>query len=182
VVDPKLTELLSVCRRLIEDGVLLDSEVHYLNRWLQQHSRVASRFPGQQIGARLKRIFADGVISDEERSELLALLRKATRESSEPQTPSAPLVELALTNPPPPIEFLNRHFCLTGRFYGGSVKWCRHQIEKRGGDVQNQVDASTDYLLIGAAGDTDPGVVKAAPLFRETLKIISEAHWLRSLT
>ncbi|MBM3839823.1 MAG: hypothetical protein FJ398_18000 [Verrucomicrobia bacterium] len=182
MTDPKLTELLSVCRRLIEDGVLLDSEVQYLKRWLQENPRIASRFPGQQIAARLQRIFADGAITEDERIELLSLLRKAARDSTPRPASTAPPVEWTFDASLPEVEFMNRHFCLAGQFYCGSFRWCKHQVEKRGGDAQPELNPSTDYLVIGAVGGPDPADMRKAGQFRERLRIIPEAHWLRFLT
>ena len=181
MIEKKLKELLSVCRGLIEDGILLENEVHYLNRWLQANARVTSRFPGQQVAARLKRIYADGIITEEEKTELLELLRKATRDPAQPRASPATSVELPFDLPAPEVQFMNRNFCLAGRFFSGSARWCRNRIGQRGGEVHDQPNPSTDYLVIGAAGDIEPIVLTKATMLREKLKIISEEHWLKAL-
>ena len=181
MTDRKLHELLSICRRLIEDSVLLDEEVHTLNRWLQGNPQTASRFPGQQVAARLKRIYADGVVTDEERNELLHLLRKATRYPGKSAESSTPAPELPCDVPPPEVHFMNRHFCLAGKFYCGSAKWCKNQIETRGGEVDEKPGTSTHYLVIGGAAGNDPKIREMASLRRELLKVISEDHWLKFL-
>ncbi|MBM3838058.1 MAG: hypothetical protein FJ398_08845 [Verrucomicrobia bacterium] len=181
MIEKRFKELLLVCRRLIHDGVLLEDEVRYLNLWLQANPQVAFRFPGQQVAARLKRIYADGVVTEEERKDLLDLLRKATRDPGQTQARTATSVNLPFDHPAPEVHFMNRHFCLAGRFFCGSPRWCRTRIEACGGEVDDQPKPSTDYVVIGAAGDSDPNLLEKVAGIREKLKVISEEHWLNAL-
>ena len=42
MTDQKLNELLGICRQLIEDGAVVESEVHCLNRCLKSFRRSIS--------------------------------------------------------------------------------------------------------------------------------------------
>jgi len=185
VSDNQLSPLLILCRKLIEDGVVHEGEARELRQWLAVNKQAASRFPGAQIAARLDRIFADGVISNEEREDLLHLLRKATREPSTTTSMPAPsqlqtadISTLPFSEEKP--EFLNKNFVLLGNFVTGSRGWCQHQIAKRGGEVQLKADSETNYIVIGAGG-ISPAELESAKSNEITAVYLREETWVKAL-
>jgi DNA polymerase-3 subunit epsilon len=70
-------ELLGICRGIVADGKVTNSEVAYLARWLEKAGHIDS-WPGTEILEMVERIVADDYISKEEKAELFALLTKVT--------------------------------------------------------------------------------------------------------
>ena len=69
-----LGELLSVARGLMADEELTNSEIRFLNDWLEERYTMTSSFPGNIIHQRIKDVLEDGVITEEERSHLVDTL------------------------------------------------------------------------------------------------------------
>ena len=65
-----LSELLGLARGLLADQELSDSEISFLDDWLNQRSAMTSSFPGNVIHARIKEVLEDGVVTEEERSAM----------------------------------------------------------------------------------------------------------------
>ena len=116
-----LNELLGLCRGIILDGVVSETEVTGLAEWIRTHDEVLDAWPADVIAARLERILADGIIDDDERSELQLLLEEVTGSDAETAALESRATTLPLDDPPPTIEILHRSFCFTGRFYFGTA-------------------------------------------------------------
>lgn len=126
-----VNEMLGLCRGLIADGVLTEGEVVCLNNWVRSNSEVAVLFPIREITERLHRIFADGVITDEERSELLELLQKVTGQEGVFDEPKA--TAACFDDPLPEIVIPGMSFSFTGKFASGTRSWCVQKIIDREG-------------------------------------------------
>ena len=100
---------------------------------------------------RLQRIYADGVVTDEERSDLLALLQDATGQKTV-EAVTAP-TSLPLDNPAPPIGFRGESFCFTGKFASGLRSWCESETAARGGLCLPGVSSKLRFLVIGSVGN-----------------------------
>jgi putative phage-type endonuclease len=70
-----MAELLEVCRGIIADGVVTTEEVVSLSRWLEE-AGVMVESPGTEIAQTVERIMADGMVTEDERKELLSLLQR----------------------------------------------------------------------------------------------------------
>jgi len=82
----EISEMLGICRGIIVDGLVSAAEVEFLKNWLCTHPQAAGAFPGSVIAARLNRIYADGVVSDEERADLFSLLQDVTGQETTADT------------------------------------------------------------------------------------------------
>jgi len=56
-----LDEMLGLCKGIILDGEVLETEATALAQWIERHPDVQSCFPANVIYKRLRRVFADGV-------------------------------------------------------------------------------------------------------------------------
>ena len=179
-----VNEMLGLCRGLIADGVLTEGEVACLNNWVRANSEVATLFPIRAITERLQRIFADRVVTDEERSDLLELLQKTTGQEgvfSEAKTTTA-----VFDDPLPEIVIPGKAFCFTGKFAAGTRTWCVQRIIDRGGVFHDLPKHETNYLVIGVLASRDWAfssfgrkIERALELKRTSqLRIVPEEHWL----
>lgn len=179
--------LLGICSGLTADGALNNAEIAFLNTWITQNSEVTACWPGSAIADRLNIILADGIITDEERAELVALLRDisgnefADTGSAAPAAPAVPYdTEMA-------IDFIGRSFCLTGTFAHGSRSTCEALVEQLGGIVAGGVNGKLDYLVVGTGisehwANTTYGRKIETAIERKARygkpAIIAEADWL----
>jgi hypothetical protein len=75
IVRKSLNNLMGIVNGLVCDNQLPDTEIHYLATWLEQNREIADEYPANIVFRRVREVLADGVITDEERAELLADLK-----------------------------------------------------------------------------------------------------------
>jgi hypothetical protein len=169
--------LLTFCQSLINDGVLLPWEVQSLNAFLGANKEYSTTFPGQHIAARLHRIYADGRITEDERADLLYLLRIVTKTEIPPDPEEADLT----FDEPEVVRFGGKHFCFHGKFVCGSARWLRRATEDCGAVFQEELDSSTNCVVIGSEGSLIKSFVRRVLEQRASLRVLSEKKWLELL-
>lgn len=184
-----LGELLGIARGLLADEQLTNEEIHFLHDWLEERHRIASSFPGNVIQERVREVLEDGVITEEERSHLVATLNLLIEDRLEELAEQVDLTELWFDEAGL-IEFKSARFCLTGNFVYGPLDICKTAIEKKGGVVLPSVTDKAQFLVVGALGvdewrDGGLGVeIEAAMRLRargQAIKIIPEDCWVAQL-
>jgi len=74
-IDTKATQtLLGICSGLMADATLNNKEIFYLQTWLTEHENIVNSWPGSAIYNRINEVLADGIVTDEERTDLIKLL------------------------------------------------------------------------------------------------------------
>lgn len=138
-----------LCSGVLADGILTQEEVQYLASWLEQHPELTTEWPASVIIERIGRVMSDGSMDAGEEGELMALLLQfingALIETNAPILSNA----IPLDDPPPPITFGGRTFCLTGQFACGHRREVENTIKELGGKVLSSFRGDMDYLLIG---------------------------------
>lgn len=190
VEDRKIDELIGLCRGVLADGVLMQSEAEFLLDWLARNRDVANRWPANVIYERIDRALADGVMDEEEERALLETLMDVTGEPALGlDAPSLP-ARLPLDDPPPLVTFAGRTFCFTGKFLFGSRGDVEGAAKKRGALVCATPNRRTDYLVIGAVGSRDwmhstfgRKIEKAAALRAEGcgISVLTEELWVEAI-
>jgi NAD-dependent DNA ligase len=190
VNDRLVAELLGVVRGAICDGIVTATEARALAQWVDSHPEVVQGFPGDLIAERLARIFADGHVNDDEREDLLTLLRDLVGEPAQHTGHLNHATRLPLDDPPPSLVFAGHEYCLTGKFAYGTRKGCEQAVIERGGTVHSDVRARTNVLVIGTFG-SDAWVqsswgrkILAAMDARNAgraIRIVAEEHWVAHL-
>jgi NAD-dependent DNA ligase len=188
ILRREVSELLGLCRGIIADGVVSPEEVQFLTNWLATHPMACCSFPGSAIVARLQRIYEDGVVTEEERTDLLHLLQDATGQK-DIQTVTAP-TSLPLDDPPPTVIFGGSTFCFTGKFASGTRSWCQSETTSKGGICLPGINRQLRYLVIGSVGNerwahsSFGNKIEKAISLKEggaNLSIIEEEHWLKAI-
>lgn len=146
-----LGELLGVARGLMADEELTNSEIRFLDDWLEQRYTMTSSFPGNIIHQRIKEVLEDGVITEEERSHLVDTLNLLIDDRLEDLAEQVDLTELWFDEVGL-IEFNKARFCLTGNFVFGPRDVCKTAIERRGGIVKSSVGDEIQFLVVGGLG------------------------------
>ena len=189
-LNRSLGALVGIAQGLICDAHLNDSEITFLNSWLNGNENVSLSWPGDVIHARVKDVLADGVVTGEERKYLLETLQKLIGGTLEELQQTTHVSELMLDNVPS-VNFAGNTFCLTGEFVFAPRSHCAEAIERRGGKVATAVSKKLNYLVIGGLGSPEwkhgsfgTKVEKAMALKREgaALLVVHEDHWANSLS
>ena len=71
-------ELIGFLTGVASDGMLNDEEVDALNEWLNRNESIKDRWPASVILDRLNHILDDGIITDDERKNLLVTVNQVT--------------------------------------------------------------------------------------------------------
>lgn len=189
VQDRLIDELIGICRGIIADGIIDESEAIFLGQWIENHREVAEKWPANLVYARVTEMLRDGVLSSDEQAELLETLRNLTGEGS-PLQPEHQPTSLPLSEPIPEIEFQNKSFCFTGKFVFGSTVDCADTIQEVGGVVDENPTQETDYLVIGEFCSPDwvhttfgRSIERAVELQEQGhgIHIVSERQWVDAL-
>ena len=146
-----LNELQGLAHGLMADAELTDSEITYLDEWLDKRHAITTSFPGNVLHQRIKEVLADGVVTEEEREHLVSTLNSLIEGRLIDLAGEVDLSELWFDETGP-IEFYNNSFCLTGNFVYGPINVCKSVIEYRGGEVLPMVESDLQYLVVGGLG------------------------------
>lgn len=189
-VERDVAEMLGLVKGVPADGVVTDLEARKLWDWTDAHRDVVSVWPGKVLASRLKRIFADGHVSDEEREDLQELLELLVGGEGGLIAKESTSTELPIDRPPPSIEIPDRVFVLTGRFAFGPRHECEKALKRIGGWVETRVTRRTDFVVIGTFGSRDwiqtthGRKIQKAVDYREKYgapHIIAEDHWANAI-
>ena len=185
-------DLLSICEGMLADKELNPAEAEYLKKWIERHPQHHRSWPFPDLIARIDAIFADGVASPEECTELGDILnsligaRVVHTDARLPGAGMAGPTQLIFDDPAPEVIFPEREFCVTGIFSFGKRGVIERAIQSRGGATVKAPRTSTHYVLVGSF--VSPGwanenygtkVERALSLRKngEPVAIIGEEHW-----
>lgn len=182
--------LLGICAGITADGAVHEREVQFLSTWLAEHPDVTTLWPGSEIAKRVRAIMGDGVVTTEEREDLMTTLQQISGNhfnqtgAAVPQGPTLPIDD------DPSIFFRHMTFCFTGRFLYGTRASCERAILGLGGTAVDSISKNLNYLVIGAmiepqwANTTYGRKIEKAVAYRDDgtdLVIVSERQWTAAL-
>lgn len=184
--ERKVDELIGICKGVTADGVLTVEEVQILVKWLESNKNATSKWPGNILAERIKEIVSDGIINENELTELFQILKKTMGGIPELNLPTS----LPFDNPEPEVTFNGKIFCFTGNFSYGTRDECESEVINRGGIVQSNPTRKTNYLVLGSFGNEEwihsLYGRKIEHVIRQKSKgfpiaIVSEEHWAKHL-
>lgn len=183
-VNKAVNEMLGVIQGILFDGHITDKEALALKEWIKAHKDIHQIWPVFIIAERLERIFSDGKVDDEERSELKELLERTIGGGIKRAT------QLPLSEPLPELVYEGKVYVFTGKFAYGTRKYCEEAASSLGARCVGAVSTATDFLVIGDIGSEDWKYSKWGTKIHDAvnfiaeglpIKIISEEHWVSSL-
>jgi hypothetical protein len=189
VATRNMDELIGMCRMVLADGHVDDTEANFLLNWIESHYHARDVWPGNMLYERLSHAMLQGHIDPAEESDLLEVLGKV---AGGPPTTGNPGVSGAIPfdHPPPVIVYPSQRFVLTGRFVYGDRSRVEKTIESRGGECSDSVSAKCGYLIVGTIGSDEwlhsnfgTKIAKAVEMKTagKQIKIVTEQHWAESL-
>ncbi|MCF3935054.1 BRCT domain-containing protein [Acuticoccus sp. M5D2P5] len=184
----QIDELIGLARGIAADGAINQAEAEVLATWLAANASASESPIIWILYTRVGEMLSDGVLDDDEKSELLATLTKLTGDPSE-LGEELKATTLPLCDPAPAVRFTDEKFCFTGTFAYGCRKTCENVAKLHGGDAGGLLK-STTYLVIGTyVSDAwvystyGRKIEKACQMRAKGLPIaiISEDHWVRAV-
>jgi NAD-dependent DNA ligase len=182
--------LIGICSGIVADDHLNDREVQFLSTWMAEHPGVAEQWPGSEVVRRIREIMADGIITAEERTDLLDALQKISGNffsetgAAAEEGPALPIDD------DPSIFFKDMTFCFTGQFIFGTRANCERAVLKLGGMPIDNITKRLNYLVIGTMiephwiNTTYGRKIEKAVSYRDEgcdLVIVSERQWTAAL-
>ncbi len=186
VLERGIDELIGLCKGIIADGTVEPSEANFLKSWLDNNPEIANMWPANVLTQRISSIFEDGVVDTDEQADLAELLAKLTGTVPGVSDAEQLATRLPIDDPGPDVEYRDKKFCLTGKFIYGTRQKCERIILAKGGICQAQPNFDTDYLVIGALGNSEwlhSSYGRKIEMVLSNRKkgaktaIISEEHW-----
>lgn len=188
-ITKAMQTLLGICRGLTADNHMNDAEIHFLSSWMLDNKESTDCWPGCVIRDRVAQVLEDGKITEEERDQLLLVIKDLSgSEFLETGSAAAAPVSFPIENVC--INTSGSSFCLTGKFIFGPRSSVERVIENCGGSLAANVTKKTDYLIVGTLSSPDwlhsshgLKIQKAVELKQEGHKIciISEKAWLETM-
>lgn len=185
-------ELMGFVRGILADGEVSEAEARSLLTWCENNPSTVAQWPGREIAGRLSRVFEDGVVTDDERADLAALLQAVSGGRPEAPTGVGRSTRLPLNDPLPPLDFDGRTFVFTGQFVYGTRNVCEATVIQRGGHCSSAVTKKVDFVVIGELCSRDwlysthGTKIQKAVEYRDGKKvpiaIIPEDAWVAAFT
>lgn len=138
----------------------------------------------------MRQVLADGVVTDEERSDLLETLQALVGGSLREDGSVTGLATRLPVDTDVEIRFDGRTYGFTGKFVFGLRARCARAVEARGAAVERHVTRRTDYLVVRAMASRDwvhtshgRKIERALELKSSgaSLFIVVEEHWAAAL-
>jgi hypothetical protein len=175
-----------LCKGVLANTQLNDSEIKYLRWFLSVNSALKSNYPGKELYTLVEEILQDGLITEDEREQLKIALVSFTGCDLD----SGIVDGLSTQLPIDAIDSLNLDgatVCLTGEFLHGKRSICADEIRMQGANVVDNITQKLDFLIIGTMSSKDwrykshGRKIEKAVAYRDEkgipLKIISEEQW-----
>lgn len=188
ITSRQIDELMGLARGIAADGVINQSEVEFLQKWLAANMAISHQPMIRRLYDRVNAIMADGIADTEERRDLLGTLNDFSNRDFE-LGEVLKATTLPLCDPAPLLRFDGRRYCFTGTFNYGGRRECEDAIVTRGGSA-GSLTQKTDVLVIGVYATESwrhssfgTKIVKAVD-WRESglpIAIVSENHWAQHL-
>ncbi|MDP9415769.1 MAG: BRCT domain-containing protein [Pseudomonadota bacterium] len=184
----QVDELTGLARGICADGVLNQSEVEFLQKWLAANVGISGNPVIATLYRRVAEVLADGVADAREREELLQTLEAFSGNDIE-LGETLKSTTLPLCDPAPVLTFPDKTYCFTGTFNYDVRQKCEQAVVDRGATC-GSLTRRTKVLVIGVYATESwkhsafgHKIMKAAEM-REAgvpISIVSEDHWMRFL-
>lgn len=187
LLDRTVDEFIGIARGVLADGYINQAESEFILTWIEQNKTYADQYPINVLYKRLQEMLEDGILDDNEKVELIDILKSITGDNKELSSCNSSS-SLPIDNPQPSIKIEGNSFVFTGVFTIGTRKKCEEIVHELGGEMHKTVNNNTNYLVIGDIGSDQwihsshgRKIEKAIKLRDEKdtgLVIISEHHWM----
>ncbi len=188
--EESINQLLGLLMGMAADNRLTDLEFQALRQWLADNPQVADTWPANQLIKRIEAIMADGVLDEEERSDLLETLKQFSGQRFDETGSADGAVAEVFSDAVDGIELAGKVVCFTGKFVSGTRSACESLAKSRGGIVSKTVTKKLDLLVLGTIASRDWRFTSHGRKIEQALNyrsegseilILSERGWLKAI-
>ncbi len=149
-LDALTNQLLGFLQGITSDDYLNDTEILKLKKHLEDTPEVIYNWPGDRIHSRIEQILEDNVIDEDERADLLLMLKGICgQQFTDTGTAECSATDFFASNSL--IESIkDKKVCFTGKFFAGSRKIMESLAKANGAEIKKNVTQDLDYLVIGS--------------------------------
>ncbi|WP_082930671.1 hypothetical protein [Shewanella woodyi] len=185
----QINQLLGLLLGISADDEINEKEIYSLNNWLDTNHGIVEQWPASIITSKLGDILEDGVITEDEKKDLLLTVQKITG-THFCETGDAADNTTECFDDISEIPHDNVGFCFTGKFKSGSRKTVEAKAQSLGAMTSKGVLLSTQFLVIGTLASRDwkylshgRKIEKAMSLKEKghEIYVISEEQWLMAI-
>jgi len=186
--ESKINELIGLLAGIASDSEITDSEVTVLTNWLNDNSIIQQVWPADVIISRLNNILEDGIVTQEEREDLLETINQITgvrfEETGLANGMATEFFEDDIDN----VTYEGACFCFTGAFVSGVRRVIEDCVAKKGATIKKNITKEVTYLVIGTLASRDWRFTSHGRKIESALKlknkgipinIITERTWLK---
>lgn len=186
--EAQLNQMLGFLQGIVADNELTDKEITSFQEWLNSHKELISLWPGDVLSKRIFDILEDGIITEDEKKDLLQTIKQITGQRFLETGIAHGMATEFCTQQLNEFEIKNSTICFTGKFISGS----RSEIEKiaksKGAAISKNVTKKINLLVIGTVASRDwkfssigRKIELAIKLQNDDLpiNIITEKNWLQ---
>lgn len=155
-VTNSLQVLCGYAHGILADKELSDKEILALSDWMKANDFLAGHYPFDEINAQLSSVLADGVITEDEREELILLLSNLIDYDESLNLSKSDFDDIrkkhstsGLCEPCPNLEISGHSFCFTGDFDRYDRPYATSMVEALGGVNKEKVSSRCQYLVVG---------------------------------
>ena len=135
VYERRIDTLIGLCKGILADGEVNQSEVEFLHGWLiANEAGGADNSLFDDLFATVEAVLVDGVLDPDEAAEIRWLLEAITGAPSE-LGEILRSADFPVDDPAPEVTYPGRSFMFTGTCAYGSRAQCGQAVVERGGEV-----------------------------------------------
>ncbi|WP_215407671.1 BRCT domain-containing protein [Vibrio gigantis] len=150
-----INQLLGFLQGITSDDQINDREIDGLLSLLNSHPAILNTWPANIINHRLEKVLEDGIVDDNERTELLVMLKSICGQQFT-DTGSAECGATDFFGESISLSDIDgKSICFTGKFLSGTRKVMESLAKAKGGEVRSGVARDLDYLVIGSMASRD---------------------------
>ena len=177
----QIDELIGFLTGVAADGVLNDDEVSAMSFWLEENASIRATWPASVVVNRLELILEDGIITEEERSDLLNTVNQVTGTNAEDSKISFESTEV-WEDKIDKLVVAGAMFCLTGDFVSGDRNSMDNFLRFRGANTSSNVNKDVDFLVIGTLASGDWLYTSHGRKIEKALMLKREGHHITIIT
>lgn len=148
--DTKVNELLGLLSGVTADDNLCKTEITAVKQWLENNEQHLDFWPFREVVERINDAELDGIVTDEEREELLSFF-KGLAGHDFVNTGLAVGMSLEYFTSAPNFDSLHGLNCvLTGTFLLGKRADIEQKVSEHGGIIHPRITKNIDLLVVGS--------------------------------
>lgn len=186
-MDALVNMLLGFLQGISADSNIVEQEVHALRALLLKHRDLLASWPGSLLFNRLNDILADGEITEDEREDLLELVKQISGQRFTESGLAAGMATEFFADGNV-MSLRGKTVCFTGKFLSDTRHNLEQQAKLLGASPVKGVTTHLDVLIVGSLASRDwmftshGRKIEAAIKAKEkgqVIQIINEEDWVR---